>query len=163
VSHWLLQQVYDQMGGPYWTNSDNWLTDAPFHRWYGLVTDWEGDVAGLHLGDNALTGPISAEIATFDDLVVLDLGNNRLTGPIPGTLGNLRDLSVLLLDSSELTGPIPRELGDLRSLVQLDLGNNRLTGAVPSSLGDLGTTDLQARFRPNSAHIFPCSPPRSTM
>ena len=38
----VLEILYEATGGPNWTNSNNWLTDAPLRDWYGVGVDGEG-------------------------------------------------------------------------------------------------------------------------
>ncbi|MDE0395413.1 MAG: Ig-like domain-containing protein [Gammaproteobacteria bacterium] len=109
-----LVALYEATGGPDWTNATNWLTDAPIGAWYGVSTDDDGQVVGL------------------------DLAGNGLTGPIPPELANLTNLSSLRLQSNDLSGPIPREIGNLTRLVLLRLHDNGLTGPVPESMLQIG-------------------------
>ena len=90
--------LYQATDGPNWTNSDNWLTDAPLGDWYGVQTSGtsgSGRVVSLVLDDNALAGPIPSELGNLTGLTTLLLGVNRLTGPIPPELGNLTRLELL--------------------------------------------------------------------
>ena len=143
-----LKALYDATGGPGWTNSTNWLTDAPLPEWFGVDTDGNGRVTRLALPGNGLTGPVPAELGQLSRLWGLDLGGrwdsalelrveNELTGPIPSSLGELSNLTWLSLYDNELTGPIPATLGNLANLGSLSLGGNKLTGPIPSSLGEL--------------------------
>lgn len=45
-----LVALYNATGGDNWTNSDNWLSDAPIGEWYGVTTDNNGRVISLNLG-----------------------------------------------------------------------------------------------------------------
>ena len=156
-----LVALYEATDGPNWTNSENWLTDAPLAQWHGVRVDREGRVTRLELPGNRLTGPIPPELGGLASLVTLELwgnaisgalpselgelaslgwlsvGSNRLTGPIPPELGNLSELGRMYLDGNELTGPIPPELGRLSALETLNLGYNPLSGPIPSELGNL--------------------------
>jgi Leucine-rich repeat (LRR) protein len=59
----------------------------------------------------------------------LDLTDNALTGPISAELGQLGALTVLWLNDNELSGAIPTELGQRAALEFLYLaGNQQLTG-----------------------------------
>ena len=51
-----LVALYNATDGPNWTNSTNWLTDAPLGEWHGVDTDTRGRVYALRLSDNQLTG-----------------------------------------------------------------------------------------------------------
>ena len=133
----VLAALYDATGGANWTDSTNWLTDAPLSEWFGVSTDESGRVTRLWLDNNALTGPIPGELGSLLNLEWLGLGGNDLTGPVPSWLGDLVRLRSLNLGWNALTGPIPGELGSLLNLEWLGLGGNDLTGPVPSWLGDL--------------------------
>ena len=133
----VLAALYGATGGPTWTDSTNWKTDAPLGEWYGVTTDAGGRVTGLDLRENALIGPIPDALGGLSDLDWLVLNNNALTGPIPESLGNLSNLRVLDLRKNALIGPIPDALGGLSGLDWLVLNNNALTGPIPESLGNL--------------------------
>ena len=148
----ILEILFDATGGPNWTNSDNWLTDAPLRDWHGVQVDSEGRVWSLSLLANALTGSIPPELGDLTRLITLQLTGTAdpdvrfrqvgdgLTGPIPPELGNLSELRVLALGGNNLTGPIPSELGNLSNLRGLHLGSNNLSGPIPSELGDLSNS-----------------------
>ena len=141
----ILEILYNETGGPDWTNNANWLTDAPLRNWYGVEVDGEGRVSGLSLivnnfvGNN-LTGRIPPELGSLVALEHLSLSSNDLSGEIPPELGNLSELTQLYLYSNDLTGSIPSELGNLAALRRLSLSRNDLTGPIPPELGNL--TDL---------------------
>ena len=135
----VLEALYRSTGGSYWRNHTNWLTDASLGDWYGVSVNTLGQVTGLYLGGNGLTGPIPAELGKLASLEHLNLGGNNLTGPIPAELGKLASLQGLNLSSNDLTGPIPPELGKLASLELLNLSSNDLTGPIPPELGNLAS------------------------
>ncbi|MXX68734.1 MAG: hypothetical protein F4Y74_07225 [Gemmatimonadales bacterium] len=130
-----LVAFYQAAGGPGWTRSSGWLTDASIGQWYGVTTDRRGTVVRLHLSANGLTGAIPPEIGNLASLESLHLGANRLTGPVPPELGRLASLEDLNLGPNRLTGAIPPELGNLGSLKSLSVASSRLTGAIPPELG----------------------------
>ena len=132
-----LEAFYDATGGPDWTDSTNWKTDAPLGEWYGVTTDTAGRVQSLALWENALAGPIPPALGSLTNLRTLYLGGNALSGPIPAPLGNLTNLEVLRLGWNSLIGPIPPELGSLTNLEYLELYSNALTGPIPPELGSL--------------------------
>ena len=111
----MLIALYHATGGPNWNNNQNWLSDEPIRKWYG-VRFHEGRVAELWLPDNGLTGEIPPELQDFEGLIGLDLGGNQLTGDIPPELWNLRSLVMLDLSGNRLTGEISPELGNLRGM-----------------------------------------------
>ena len=147
-----LEALYRATGGPAWTDSANWLTDAPLSEWFGVDTDGDGRVTSVALSGNRLTGPLPAELGQLSRLWRLDLGGrwdsaleswvwNELTGPIPSSLGELSNLTWLDLGDNELTGPIPATLGNLANLKSLWLWANKLTGQIPNELGNLANLE----------------------
>ena len=132
----ILIALYDATGGPEWTNSGDWLTDAPLGEWYGVSTDAGGRVVGLDLRSNGLEGPIPRELGGLAELETLILFRNQLTGSIPPELGALAKAKLVVLAANQLSGPIPPELGGLPELKVLSLASNGLT-SVPPELGGL--------------------------
>ena len=132
-----LAALYGTTGGPGWTNSSGWLTEAPLRRWSGVEVDVQGRVVGLDLGYNGLSGPIPPELGALSNLELLNLDVNALTGAIPPELGDLSNLEYLQLYRNDLSGAIPPELGGLSNLEWLDLAANDLSGPIPPELGDL--------------------------
>ena len=141
-----LVTLYNATGGPNWTDSENWLTDAPLSDWAGVGANsesWEDRlvaecVNGLRLSDNQLTGEIPVELlAKLSKMDQLSLDGNQLTGENPVGLGELAGLTRLNLAENRLTGEIPAELGKLSKLENLDLSENQLTGEIPAELGEL--------------------------
>ena len=139
-----LEALYDATGGPNWTDSTNWKTDAPLSEWYGVATNTAGRVRWLGLSENALSGPIPPALGSLANLRALELSGNALSGPIPPALGNLTNLELLYLGGNALSGPIPAALGNLASLRGLSLGGNALSGAIPPALGNL--TNLESLY-----------------
>ena len=133
-----LNALYDATNGPGWTNSENWLTDAPLVDWHGVEADESGRVVVLRLTANHLRGRIPREIGGLANLERLDLYSNGLTGPIPVELGNLTKLTRLRLRGNQLTGTIA-QLANLANLGSLDLRSNRLTGRIPPELGEVSS------------------------
>ena len=132
-----LAALYGTTGGPGWTNSSGWLTEAPLRRWYGVEVDAQGRVVGLDLGYNGLSGPIPPELGGLSNLERLNLYSNQLSGAIPPELGGLSNLGNLHLGWNALSGTIPPELGGLSNLRYLYLYSNDLSGAIPPELGGL--------------------------
>ena len=133
----ILELFYRSTGGPNWTRSDNWVTDAPLRDWYGVTVDGAGRVTWLSLRNNNLRGDLLSELGQLTGLKEIDLTGNRLTGPIPPALGDLPRLEWLVLDHNLLEGGIPPALGNLSALVGLLMVNNRLTGSITPELGNL--------------------------
>ena len=137
TDHAALVALYNASDGPNWTQSDNWLSDAPIDQWYGVTTDGDGRAFGLDLSWNYLRGRIPSELGNLTNLEHLHLSGNQLSGTIPSELGNLTNLGSLGLGGNQLSGMIPSELGNLTNLRYLYLGGNQLSGMIPSELGNL--------------------------
>ena len=128
-----LEGLYHATNGPGWTDSTNWLSDAPLAAWFGVATGANGRVTKVDLPGNALVGTIPPALGNVAFLEHLDLGDrwdgrwllNELSGPIPGSLGNLANLEYLNLGDNALNGPIPGSLGNLANLENLNLGATR--------------------------------------
>ncbi len=134
-----LMALYNSTGGPNWTRSHNWGTNAPLDQWHGvLVHPATGHLIQISLRNNNLRGRIPPEIGDLANLEALYLSANELTGPIPPEIGGLVNLQAMFLDSNQLTGQIPAEIGNLFNLKVLVLNDNRLVGVLPSQVGKLG-------------------------
>ena len=62
-----LEAFYDATGGSSWTNSTNWLTDAPLSDWFGVTTDDSGRVTELRLIYNGLAGALPPALGDCSD------------------------------------------------------------------------------------------------
>ena len=133
----ILVALYETTGGPNWTYSDNWLTDAPLDQWYGVSTGGGDRVVRLFLHINGLVGLIPSELGKLSALQSLKLSGNDLSGYIPLELGSLARLEKLFLHSNSLTGPIPLELGRLTNLEELILQATDIEGPIPPEFGNL--------------------------
>ena len=136
-----LVALYEANGGPGWTNSDGWLTEAPLQRWHGVEVDSLGRVTRLNLRYNGLTGAVPPELGDLSNLQGLHLSWNELSGAIPPELSNLANLEELHLSWNELSGAIPPELSNLANLEELHLYGNNLSGAIPPALGNLANLE----------------------
>ena len=118
-----LTTLYHATGGPSWTDSTNWLTDAPLSEWYGVYVDEAGRVRYVALRSNGLRGSLPAELADLAHLDALALSSNELSGPIPAAIGDLSRLEWLELYDNQLSGPNPGgtgQLGQPRHIVALE-------------------------------------------
>ena len=88
----VLEALYRTTNGPNWTDSTNWLTDAPLSEWFGVATE-NSRVTELVLFGNGLSGPIPPALGNLAFLQRLDFGGgwnrslqqfvyNALSGPI---------------------------------------------------------------------------------
>jgi len=129
----VLVALYHAANGDNWMKSDNWMTEAPIGRWYGVVADSNDRVIGLKLSGNGLSGSTPPELGGLSELEWLDLSHNQLSGVVPPELGNLGSLASLHLGYNQLSGEIPPELGKLTELEWLDLDSNQLSGGYLQS------------------------------
>lgn len=152
-----LKAIYDSLGGPSWTNKTGWpapgswpasATATQMDAWNGIVVT-NGDITGIVLNSNNLTGKIPAAIANLSALTSLNFRTNNLNNKIPVAVTTLTSLQTLDLYQNQLTGGIPAQIGNMTSLVTLRLYDNfTLGGSIPSSIGSL--TNLQ------TLHIRSC-------
>ena len=156
----ILTRLYESCGGSSWFRSTNWLTGMPLSQWWGVTTAANGQVVGLHLRRNGLTGFLPQVLGNMRSLEELDLSGNRLHIPgvgfgdlfrwtpaqirrleakegIPEQLGDLSYLRLLNLSGNMFHWSIPATLGNLANLQVLDLHDNYLDGRVPAELGNL--------------------------
>ena len=132
-----LHALYNATGGANWTNSGNWLSDAPLSDWHGIKTDDDGRITEIYLIGNNLSGQIPAALGKLSHLEGLYLARNDLSGSIPTELGDLSSIRTLMLFDNQLTGTIPHQLGNLGYLEEIHLGRNQLSGRIPTQLGNL--------------------------
>ena len=142
-----LVALYEANGGPNWTNSTNWLSDAPLDTWYGVTTDDSGRVTTLDLSVIGLGGAIPHNLGTPDNLIDRNPDTNEPRRQIPPQLGSLTNLTSLSLKNNRLQGQIPPELGSLGNIQRLDLSFNHLTGQIPSQLGSLPNLEYLSLFK----------------
>ena len=124
-----LVALYDSANGDGWTNSDNWLTDAPISEWHGVEVDDDRRVIALRLSGNALSGEIPPELGELGKLETLDLRDNALSGEIPPEMANLASLKVALISGNRLTGCY-------LAIWENDLADSELTPCAPSRWRD---------------------------
>ncbi|KAF8399730.1 hypothetical protein HHK36_015601 [Tetracentron sinense] len=88
---------------------ENWdINSVDPCSWRMVTCSSEGYVSALLLQNNAITGPIPAEIGKLDKLQTLDLSNNKLNGGIPSSLGDLKNLNYLDLSYNNISGSLPK-------------------------------------------------------
>ena len=129
-----LEALYKANNGDNWTHRDNWCTDAPLNKWYGV---------GM--------GPDQKHVTS------LSLWNNHVIGYIPKEIGDLTELESLNISSTpeetyglpqSLFGPLPEEIGKLKKLTYLYLQDYPLTGNLPEGLFSLSELEILGIIRP---------------
>eukprot|EP00903_Cladosiphon_okamuranus_P014621 g13558.t2 len=108
-----LIQLFKAAGGTLWTISSEWGTSAPLDKWHGVTVP--AVIPSDGVGNDAAR------------VIKLDLSNNALRGPIPAEIGGLTALQRLWLHQNQLSGPIPAEIGGLTALQRLWLHQNQLS------------------------------------
>lgn len=141
VERQALENLFNSTNGAGWNAKANWLTgssSADMASWHGVMVQG-GDVVGLALNGNGLSGTLPASLGNLAGLQYVYLHDNDLSGSIPASLGNATSLYHLYLSNNNLTGAIPAELGGLPFLTDLGLNGNALSGGIPTSLGGLAS------------------------
>ena len=134
----VLEIFYEQTTGERWTNSENWMTEAPLGEWYGITTNAQGRVTEIRFEKNNLEGTLLPEIGNLSQLKVLYIrGHLRLATEIPTTIANLSQLEILDLAGNIIGGPIPPGIGNLSNLQEIILAVNQLNGEIPPELANL--------------------------
>ncbi len=157
----ILDQFFRISNGFVWKNNENWLSDEPIGRWYGVSTNANGRVTAITLPNNNLSGILFGVLGELPELTTVRLQSNQLVGrlsehwgkasklrelnvsgnllgdSISAEIGNLTNLEILAIGENEISGPIPPELGNLAKLKILEASGNQLTGSIPPELGKL--------------------------
>lgn len=117
--------LYDATGGDNWKNKTNWKTNQPLSEWFGVTTNnGNGQVIGLVLLRNKLSGPIPAKLAQLNSLKYLLLDGNELSGPIPVELAQLSNLEALTLaDNAGLYAPADDEFRAWLTSLEFSMDN----------------------------------------
>lgn len=104
-----------------------------FSTWYG-VTVTNGDVTGLDLSRNQLTGILPKELGNLTALQELRLSKNLLRKQLPASMGKLTQLTVLELQQNAFGGALPEEAYYWQHLQKLNLAYNQFDGTVSDLL-----------------------------
>jgi 5'-3' exonuclease len=105
----ILMTIYNALGGPEWTNNQNWGSDKDISEWYGVRVE-NNYVTRLDLVENNLSGTLPSTIGDLTQLNYLELYNNKIEGTLPASIGNLKHLEFLGFSYNNLTGDIPAEI-----------------------------------------------------
>lgn len=97
--------LYENTNGTEWTKSNNWNTFKPLSEWYGITTNEIGQVTGIDLVNNNLSGTLPGRLSDLDHLTTLNLSfNTELSGSIPLSYTSL-GLESLLLEGTSICAP----------------------------------------------------------
>ncbi|KAK4839315.1 hypothetical protein QYF36_020939 [Acer negundo] len=94
-------------------------------------------LTNLNLGQNYLTGPLSASIGNLNRMQYFTVGINALSGELPKELGNMTDMTSFAIGSNNFSGPLPSELGNWTKLEQFYIDSSGVSGEIPSTLAKL--------------------------
>ena len=127
-----LSEFFTLTGGDSWTNSTNWGSESTVGSWHG-VTVGDSLVHRLVLSDNALAGPLPAELTNLRELRTLDIGDNSLTGGFPVAIASMASLDTISIrGNTRMEGALPAEMTDLTDLRFLQYDSTGLC-APPST------------------------------
>ncbi len=134
---WIL---YDSAGGSGWTSSNGWFYGNNFGLWHGITTDSSGNVTGIDLSENNLTGKINGGIAVLDSLEGLDLScNSSLSGELPLGLKDISTLATVNICSTGMTVPSDQSFTTWKNGADVTFTDGTCSGAqacqVPVSQG----------------------------
>lgn len=132
-----LAELYCELQGDDWTDSQQFLAPVDECEWFTVVTaepicDREGMIEILRLPENNMVGTLPPELSMMSNLEEVTFEGNSIRGTVPEdyvTMSNLRSLD---LSSNAIDGPIPEFLWDLTPLEVLDLSNNDFIGNIPA-------------------------------
>ncbi|KAL6278176.1 hypothetical protein ACE6H2_021777 [Prunus campanulata] len=106
----------------------SWNSSRDCCSWVGVTCSTSGNVVGLDISSECITGGIDNSSSLFDleHLQTLNMANNKLGSvdhSIPSAIGKLTDLRYLNLSKTDYSGQIPIEISSLTKLVVLDISN----------------------------------------
>ena len=105
----VLEAMYRATGGDGWTHSTGWFEgEVPvLGRWHGVsAEDSLGQVTGINLSDNGLSGELPLDLGDLGLLTALRLDDNpSLTGFVPHTLPRLSALREFRYSGTDLCVP----------------------------------------------------------
>ena len=137
-----LIQFYNDANGGTWTDNSGWIdgelgTDCDVCSWFGITCDNLGNVIGIDLTGNNLSGTVAQELDELIFLRELKIWNNTLSGTFPDIWTNLTDLEHVDLSNNLFTGNMPNSLANLSKLEFLYIENNMMDGPLLPEIGNL--------------------------
>lgn len=105
----VLDTLYNATSEYGWTDQ-SWGDNAvPVCSRKGVDCNGQGNVIGLNLKNQGLSGTIPLELGFLPNLIALDLSHNSLTGQLPEELA-LAPIRTLVLSENNLSGYVPDSL-----------------------------------------------------
>ena len=141
--------LFQCLKGENWREKQAWgFDDYDVRHWFGISVGpandpSEGQVTGISMPNNNVSGKIPDSICKLPFLEWVDLSNNYITGggdmmsdwAFPSCINKLTKLRKLNLNRNLLDGLIPPEIGKCAQLRELRLEENRVYGKIPMTLG----------------------------
>lgn len=100
-----------------------WNQSIACCNWSGVTCDTEGNVVGLDLSGEYISGGFdnSSRLFSLQHLQKLNLANNNFNSLIPSGFSKLDKLTYLNLSDASFVGQIPFEISQLTKLITLDI------------------------------------------
>ncbi|CAL5210894.1 unnamed protein product [Lathyrus oleraceus] len=100
-----------------------WNQSIACCNWSGVTCDTEGNVIGLDLSGEYISGGFdnSSRLFSLQHLQKLNLANNNFNSLIPSGFSKLDKLTYLNLSHASFVGQIPFEISQLTKLITLDI------------------------------------------
>ncbi len=133
-----LTDLYNELGGMYWTHNLNWMTEADVSQWNG-VTVTDGKVVALDLSFNGLWGTIPASLSKLQFATSINLSGNYISGMNDPEM-EMPLLEELSLQQNTLSF-LPDSLSRMSSLTKLWLGNNMLNDGADQVLSYMSSLE----------------------
>lgn len=89
---------YNATGGDNWNNNENWCSDKPIDEWYGVGVSY-GQISEINLSGNNLTGEVTDELDSLQNLYYLQLDGNSISKL---SVSNCPKLSSIYIDNNQL-------------------------------------------------------------
>ena len=140
-----LMDFFYATGGPSWGNKVNWggpghpCGDESNQIWSNLdCSGRRGDVRGILLHNNRLTGSLDGKASCIFDIPTLEqvkLGSNDLSGSLPASFGTQSSSQIEIFKNRFTRFPEVFVSNDKR--VQLLAQENDFTGTIPATMTDM--------------------------
>ena len=156
----LLIELYNSTNGANWDNNSGWVdgvagTNCDYCQWYGVSCNGNGEVIGIDLDHNSMSGTVPLSLSQITTLEVIDFWDNNLNDPFPVFWDQLPDITFIDLSNNNYTDPLPSNLSALLSAETMWLENNNSTGEIPTGMGDIASLDI---FFLNNNNLSGCIP-----